>query len=352
MLISMCLSVLAVSAVIFVYKNDKNSQTKITGPRAIIFSSGSGRWNNPGNWNPPRVPQEGDSIILKKGHTVSLQNTNTYKAVSVVVYGNLWMDHAAKLQLDEFSTIEVFGLGTIDGDKKEGSPEDSTTTSIEIGGKLVWHNEMGAVTGYSYFTKNGHEAIGLLPVKLAYFIATAENGKVLTQWATLKEENNQFFTVERSTDGKSFQKVGIVHGAGNSHKELVYSFTDEAPLSGTSYYRLKQTNYQGKYEYFNLVPVSNQRGAARGNPSLNIQAVGPNPFRKNFYVNFDLTKDGPVEVRLTDVEGRLVVSEIIDGFSGSNRYDFIDQKELKAGVYLLALVQNKHSSKTIRLIKK
>lgn len=349
--VGVAVAAIVVAAGVFVYLNLGNSHESKAATKQVVYSKASGNWNDIASWE-PGIPQDGDSIVLKSGHTISLISTLEYDILNIAVYGKLWIDHAAQLKLGAGSTLEVFSPGSVDGGKTDGKAENSKSTKIVIGKNLVWDNSMGPVTGYSYMDQNGYKATGLLPIKLAYFKAKTENGKVVTEWATIQEENNDFFTIERSTDGKTFQKVGVVEGAGNSSSELTYSFIDESPLAGTSYYRLKQTDYDGKFEYFNLVTVNNQRRPGSGFPALNVQAIGPNPFSNTFYVNFELTNDGPVEVRLMNMQGHVVVSEVIDGFFGSNRYDFNDRQGLSAGTYLLSLVQNNNSSKAIRLIKK
>lgn len=72
---------------------------------------------------------------------------------------------------------------------------------------------------------------------------------------TASEKNNDFFTLERSKDGTSFEKLKTVSGAGNSDHVLNYSEKDEAPLHGISYYRLKQMDYDGKTSYSRVVTV-------------------------------------------------------------------------------------------------
>ena len=95
-----------------------------------------------------------------------------------------------------------------------------------------------------------------LPIKLLYFTATLTNKAVNTLWSTASEANNDYFTIERAQDGKNFETLGIVKGAGNSNQTINYSFPDPDPLGGVSYYRLKQTDFNGKFTYANMVAVS------------------------------------------------------------------------------------------------
>lgn len=85
----------------------------------------------------------------------------------------------------------------------------------------------------------------VLPIELLSFDATAKTTSVFTEWITATEINNDYFTVERSRDGHAFSSLENIDGAGNSHAELTYSFIDGSPLNGISYYRLRQTDFDG-----------------------------------------------------------------------------------------------------------
>src|SRR5262249_3785882 len=85
-----------------------------------------------------------------------------------------------------------------------------------------------------------------LPVELIAFIAERHGEKNDLDWTTASEINNDYFAVQRSSDGKSFSDCGIVQGAGNSATQTIYTFSDDRPLqSPVSYYRLKQVDFDG-----------------------------------------------------------------------------------------------------------
>jgi hypothetical protein len=81
---------------------------------------------------------------------------------------------------------------------------------------------------------------------------------VFLEWVTKSERNNDYFSIERSEDGKIFETIKQINGAGNSTKKLHYDFTDYSPLRGTNYYRLKQTDYDGKSEYSKIITITIQ----------------------------------------------------------------------------------------------
>ncbi len=90
---------------------------------------------------------------------------------------------------------------------------------------------------------------GILPVKLIAFNAALDSKKVNCTWETASEINNDYFTIERSTDGNHFESIGRVKGKGNTNTNTRYSFTDNNPFAGISYYRLKQTDFDDTYTY-------------------------------------------------------------------------------------------------------
>jgi hypothetical protein len=94
-----------------------------------------------------------------------------------------------------------------------------------------------------------------LPIELLNFSAKSIDNAVQLTWATAAEINNDFFTIERSSDGNNWEIISYVYGAGNSNYVIDYEYTDEMPLEGISYYRLKQTDFDGQFEYFTSVAV-------------------------------------------------------------------------------------------------
>ena len=100
---------------------------------------------------------------------------------------------------------------------------------------------------FSEFTSIGNGTP--LPISLLDFNVRPVLNQVEITWTTASETNNDFFTVERSQDGREFIPIGVVDGAGNSNTILNYKLMDADPYVGISYYRLKQTDFDGKFEY-------------------------------------------------------------------------------------------------------
>ncbi len=94
-----------------------------------------------------------------------------------------------------------------------------------------------------------------LPVELISFTGHAEKNYNMLEWITASEINNDYFTLEKSPDGIAFDTLATIDGAGNSNIVLNYSKTDEHPYPHISYYRLKQTDFNGNYKYSRIIPL-------------------------------------------------------------------------------------------------
>ncbi|MEM9328202.1 MAG: T9SS type A sorting domain-containing protein, partial [Bacteroidota bacterium] len=110
---------------------------------------------------------------------------------------------------------------------------------------------MTTLGSFSDFTATGAGA--LLPIELLEFKARVEDQTAVLNWSTASELDNDYFTIERSYDWENFEAIGTLEGAGNSEQILHYQFVDRDPLPGVSYYRLKQTDFDGGFTYSNLV---------------------------------------------------------------------------------------------------
>ena len=147
---------------------------------------------------------------------------------------------------------------------------------------------------------------GALPVKLISFDAKVNNENTVDlNWATASEIDNAYFEVERSSDAIDFSPIAKVDGAGNSTNTIQYHTTDNNPLNGMSYYRLKQVDFDGNFAYSDIVSVSISGAAVNqssvrvyptliSSPSIHIAVSGT---------------DVPVAVSIYDMSGRMVMSQ-------------------------------------------
>jgi hypothetical protein len=110
--------------------------------------------------------------------------------------------------------------------------------------------------GNNWYTGSTNSTSSPLPITLVFYQVSLEGNKVVSTWKTAREINNHHFTIEKTTDFKSFYEVGIIDGKGTSYSENSYSFVDENPITGKSYYRLKQTDFDGIHSYSNPVMMN------------------------------------------------------------------------------------------------
>jgi trimeric autotransporter adhesin len=209
-----------------------------------------------------------------------------------------------------------------------GAANSFTVGNLDPGTNYYFYafefNDDGLLNAENYKVPNNQPQTPL-PVELKSFTAKLNNGKVLLDWTTAQERNNRGFDVERSLDGKNFTKLGFVEGHLTSTVEHDYSFVDARPLAGTSYYRLRQVDTDGKYAYSPMVSV---RNTTKGQGEV---AVYPNPVADQ--VNVRLTSgDADATVVVTDLMGRTVLS-------GKLATDAtFDVSSLKPGNYILTVI--------------
>lgn len=181
-----------------------------------------------------------------------------------------------------------------------------------------------------------------LPIELLSFDAKAKSEGVLTFWTTASETNNNYFTVERSYDANQFKSVGIVIGAGNSTIENRYSFLDKNPGNGIIYYRLKQTDYDGRFSYSEPVAV-------KINEKVFGLSIYPNPVQEK--LNYLLeTTGGDINLKVIDITGRVIYEDHLQLKAGLTNSS-LEMKEIPDGVYYL-LVTNQDSSTKAWFVKK
>lgn len=178
-----------------------------------------------------------------------------------------------------------------------------------------------------------------LPVELVSFICEELDSKILLTWHTASETQNDYFLVQHSTDGISFRELARIPGAGNSQVENSYEYPHETPSPGTNYYRLKQVDFDGRFEYSHIVSVTIERSA-------DTVRVYPNPFSEEIQVELNAGDVLPSPARLYDAIGRVVWQGKL--FSGAQLLEF---PALPAGVFWLETELGNRTER-VRLVKK
>ncbi|PCI98032.1 MAG: hypothetical protein COB15_06780, partial [Flavobacteriales bacterium] len=165
----------------------------------------------------------------------------------------------------------------------------------------------------------------VLPTEILSFHAVCKEDRVILNWITSSEINNSHFSIEKSTDALNFTTIGTVNGNGNSSTIINYSWIDDNPFNGTAYYRLKQTDFNGAYEYHEVIAV-------KCNQDDNI-SIYPNPFENSFTVELSKNTTYPITVEVLDYLGRKVHFQTLE----TNVTEIV-LDELPQGTYFVKVV--------------
>jgi hypothetical protein len=177
--------------------------------------------------------------------------------------------------------------------------------------------------------------MGPLPVELSSFEAKCDKKEVLLKWTTATEINNDYFEVERILENGTTSSIAKIKGAGNSNKSLNYQIIDRYPNDGTNYYRLKQTDMDGKYKYSETISLN------CNNESKQLSKVYPNPGHHELFIETadpNYIKQG---FKIYDSKCQLIKEGIIDQKVNIQTTNF------SSGIYLI-LLENGESFKWIK----
>jgi hypothetical protein len=186
-------------------------------------------------------------------------------------------------------------------------------------------------------------AFTTLPLTLGDFTAVKLASSVKLNWQTLTETNTSYFIVERSADATVFTSVGTVNAAGNSAGSIAYNFTDNAPLAGTSFYRLKMVDIDQTFTYSRVVAVKNETEEP-------VLQLFPNPVSNLLQLQIPSHKKQKAGIIITNTNGNTVYRKEIQLAEGNNGSS-IPVDRLPAGIYLLH-IEYEAGRFTQRFIKK
>lgn len=158
-----------------------------------------------------------------------------------------------------------------------------------------------------------------LPVELTTFQAQIQNKSTLLTWQTATETQNEGFEIQRSKDGKDWEKIAWQDGQGDSQTPNDYRYVDENPFSGESYYRLKQVDFDGMFSYSDIVNVNYER-------SSNI-SIYPNPTKNTLHIA-NLNENTIKQIIIYDKMGRQLIVQ-------NDSENTIDVSALSSGIYII-----------------
>jgi len=243
---------------------------------------------------------------------------------------------------DDISSAAQLGVSKYEGPNEDGTlnPSGSYTmnfinqnsNSTQFGEKYI---EI-TTNSFSEFWLHASALNSALPIELVSFTAQVMDKKVYINWATASETNNDFFTIQRSADGVVFEDIITAGGAGNSNHLIEYQRIDERPLTGVSYYRLMQTDYDGTTSISS--PVSVNFDTDKQDASLSIY---PNPNKGTFNIVFQgFDEYEKVNISLRNMTG-VNILETTTTLDQNGQSSFkMNSIKLPSGIYLLTVSSN------------
>ena len=340
----------------------------------------TGSWDDAATWirsstSLPATPGSniggGVSYIDVYGGVTKIGDLKIGSSVVLTVYDTLLIDGNFEVSGQSSLVVEPGGVLIVTGNFVasggsvssnggdiivQGDVTSSGSSDITSSGDFYVYGTVSSSGGSSFTGTYADEATlssdnpelydlvsgGTLPVEFLYVKASASFDNLIIKWATASETNNDFFTVERSKDGINFEEVASVNGAGNSEEVNTYEIEDNNAFSGKSYYRVKQTDFDGKFDYSNVVAVENTSAA---DVSFNVY---PNPAVNQ--VNIDISRMGSnVKIEIMDINGGSVYAADFDGDFTSTAQ--IDVTSLPRGMYYVNVKASVQSFSKNLLIK-
>jgi hypothetical protein len=172
-----------------------------------------------------------------------------------------------------------------------------------------------------------------IPVELTSFTAKVNTeGNVILNWITATELNNQMFEIERRNKVAEFITIGYVEGYGTTTELQEYTYLDKTVVTGTHFYRLKQIDFGGQYEYSNEIEIEVV------NPLTFVLAQNyPNPFNPSTNIKYSVVRTGRVKLAVYNLVGE-EVNVLVSGQVNAGFYEIVfDASSLPSGIYFYKL---------------
>ncbi|WP_139135311.1 T9SS type A sorting domain-containing protein [Roseivirga sp. 4D4] len=200
-------------------------------------------------------------------------------------------------------------------------------------------------TDGQYYTLGSIENDALPITLISFDVNNYKDDQVKLDWVTASEVNNAFYTIERSTDGVNFETVANLDGAGNSSDLLYYTFVDVNPLNGTSFYRLKQTDFGGEFDYSEIRSVKVERQF-----EANFSAY-PNPIvqGESLTINYTVESDQVLSLTILSNTGQVIHRQEQQVYASQQSFQ-IQTDKMKKGLNLLRILDRDNNTKILKIL--
>ncbi len=266
-------------------------------------------------------------VVERSGRVWKMRKTGIINNV------DLFIRYSQAMNASSFGISDLKLLIHTNSDGQNFSNATVINASELMSGFVVRFGNVNLPNG-AFFALANSSTITPLPIELLSFTAEPRASSVMLNWVTSSEINNALYEVERAGGDLDFQPIGYLNGAGNSNTTLAYHLEDNDPLSGISYYRLKQTDFDGTYEYSDVISVIFEY---TGRPDSEF-VVFPNPVKNKRFTLHNLSTPEPTRdlaIGITDLSGQLIYK---DQFDGTLKEKLISlPQDLSTGFYILNL---------------
>ncbi|MEO1629096.1 MAG: T9SS type A sorting domain-containing protein, partial [Bacteroidota bacterium] len=264
-------------------------------------------------------PGNAVSIAVSSSNSVWFFNTQGGVSCDGTLCEQKVISSSNNVTVDLSTTISVATLSV------SGTGSDNTTYSISGASGDLFVNHV--IFGNVGLPGTSVQLMPSLPVELLAFEAKLmDDSRVRLDWQTASELNNDFFQIERSADGQTFETIGVLAGAGTSAAEISYESWDEAPLPGINYYRLKQVDFDGSFVYSEVRVI-------KLISAENALSIFPNPTTDWLTLQFaEEVKQG--QLQLFNSAGQLVLQRSLEQ---DNDHLHLQLRQLEVGMYWLKI---------------
>ena len=308
-------------------------------PRTINFPIGRGTVARPVILTPTHsnasIATYTAEVINSSASSLPYLLPGTLSKVSEVRYWNIARSGAANFST---ATIRMY-YGTDDG----VNDYNSLRVAQAINPNWVDKGGTGSANGSGYITSTAFTTFSNiftlgntpggsnpLPVELVDFKANKINEGVELKWTTASETNNDYFSIERSSDGEHFDEIGRINGSGNISFSKTYSIIDHQPEHGINYYRLKQTDYNGHFSHSSIEKVIFQKKQA--------MQLSPNPIQEDYViVKMNIAASSFLKINICDMNGSSVYTKEIKVEKNSSQFRLEDLHIEKNGIYMITV---------------
>lgn len=292
------------------------------------------------------TPAADGSYDYQVNESPGCQTNNTCMTMKLMLLTNCYLECPADITVQtsnplgttvNYTVSELPSTNTCapqadDSDEESGDNFPIGTTLVEI------TDQTGSTVTCSF-----NITVDLvLPVEYLYFKGTPFRTGNLLEWATASEENNAYFTIQRSLDAWAWEDIKRIEGQANSSIEKQYQFLDEdLPVTKDVYYRLMQTDNNGEYSYTDII----QLPGAVPNPRVD---VFPNPADTEFTLSLQgVAPDQEAQISLINIENKTILSRQV---TGNGEYKFDIPETIAPGVYLLQVTSANGIKKVKQII--